>query len=272
MSSKDMPVIGLHGAPRSGTSWIGQIFNSAPEVAYRFQPFFAYAFHERADNARTAGDLDAILRDIALTDDAYILQTGERRLAQREVSFAKAAPQALVYKEVRFHHLLPQLMEIDRFSGVGIVRDPIDVLSSWIKAPREFKPEWSVEAEWRFAASKNGGRPEEFYGYEGWKRAALLFEDLQAKAPRRFRILSYDALLDRPLATVTALFEALGLPMSGQVEAFVESSTASADDDPYGVFRDISLGRSPSILSAAIQDWIREDVQRSGLGRHLRAR
>ncbi len=40
----DLPIIGLHGAPRSGTTWIGQIFNSAPQVAFRFQPFFAHAF------------------------------------------------------------------------------------------------------------------------------------------------------------------------------------------------------------------------------------
>lgn len=265
-------VIGLHGAPRSGTSWIGQIFNSAPQVAYRFQPFFAYAFRQRIDHARTAGDFDDILRDIALSDDAYILQAGERRLARREVDFVKSEPEVMVYKEVRFHHLLPILMGVERFKGVGIVRDPIDVLSSWIKAPREFDPTWSVEEEWRSAPRKNCGRPEEFYGYEGWKRAALLFQDLQAAEPRRFRLLSYDALLRQPMATLTALFEALELRMSDQVADFVERSMTTGDDDPYGVFRDISRGPAPAALPTAIQDWIVEDLRRCGLERHLRER
>ena len=34
------------GVPRSGTSWFGELFNSSPRVAYRFQPLFSYAFKD----------------------------------------------------------------------------------------------------------------------------------------------------------------------------------------------------------------------------------
>jgi len=35
-------IIGIIGAPRSGTSWTGQIFDSAPDVLYRMQPFYSW--------------------------------------------------------------------------------------------------------------------------------------------------------------------------------------------------------------------------------------
>ena len=38
--------LALFGCPRSGTSWLGQIFNSAPDVAYRYQPLFSYEFKD----------------------------------------------------------------------------------------------------------------------------------------------------------------------------------------------------------------------------------
>ena len=40
-----MKNVAIFGVPRSGTSWLGQIFNSSPMVAYRFQPLFSYCSH-----------------------------------------------------------------------------------------------------------------------------------------------------------------------------------------------------------------------------------
>lgn len=263
-----LPVIGLHGAPRSGTTWIAQIFNSAPEVAFRFQPFFAYAFRPRVDAARTPEDLDAVLRDIAVTEDDFILQRGERRLAERELAFEKAAPQRLAYKEVRYHHLLPMLMRIPRFTGVGIVRNPFDVLSSWANAPREFDAGWDFAAEWRWAGAKNGGRVEEFYGYEGWKRAARTFEQMAAEHPGRFHILDYDAVVRDPAAEMAALFERLGLSFGAQTQAFIKSSTSTPDSDPYGVFRSGPARPVDPRITSEIRAWILDDLRDGGLARY----
>jgi hypothetical protein len=38
--------VAIFGCPRSGTSWLGQIFNSAPAVQYRYQPLFSYEFKD----------------------------------------------------------------------------------------------------------------------------------------------------------------------------------------------------------------------------------
>ncbi len=265
--SGGLPLVGLHGAPRSGTSWIGQIFNSAPEVAYRYQPFFAHAFRPRVDAAETPADLERILDEVAGTEDDFVLQRGAARVARAELAFAKTAPRWMVYKEVRYHHLLPQLMRIERFKGVGIVRDPVAVLDSWARAPREFDPAWDLQAEWRSAPRKNAGRVEEFYGYEGWKRAALTFRALAAEHPDRFRLLRYERLTADPMGETKALFDFLGLELSPPVRDFLTRSTSRHDGDPYGVFRD---GRTapdapPSAVTPAIREAIRRDLHESGL-------
>ncbi|MBP7648610.1 MAG: sulfotransferase [Phenylobacterium sp.] len=263
----DLPVIGLHGAPRSGTTWIGQIFNSAPEVAFRFQPFFAHAFRPRVDAATSAADLDQILKDIAATDDDFILQRGGK-VADKDLAFAKSAPSHLVYKEARYHHLLPTLMEIPRFQGVGIIRDPLEALSSWRAAPREFDPAWDFGAEWREAGLKNSGRIEEFFGYAGWKRAALIFQDMAARHPDRFRILRYGDLTADPVGVVSALFGFLGVGMSEQTATFLGRSTSRDDGDTYGVFRDLSRRAAPD-LPDAVRQAVLEDVARCDLATYL---
>ena len=261
-------MIGLHGAPRSGTTWIGQIFNSAPEVAFRFQPFFAHTFRPRIDAVTSAAKLDQILAEIAETQDDFILQRGDGRMAKDELAFAKSAVARVVYKEVRYHHLLPTLMQIPRFKGVGIIRDPLEVLASWKAAPREFDPVWDFGAEWREAGLKNGGRIGEFYGYEGWKRAALIFQDMAAQYPDRFRILRYGDLTADPVGLVTDLFGFLGLAMTDQTTAFLARSTSRDDGDTYGVFRDLSRRVEPD-LPPDVRAAVLEDVARCDLATYL---
>jgi hypothetical protein len=266
---ESLPILGVHGAPRSGTTWLGQIFNSSPHTAYRYQPFFAHAFRSRVDAAHTPQALEQILDDIAATEDDFILQRGEAVIARDELSFAKREITHMVYKEVRYHHLLPQLMAIDRFKGVGIVRNPMETLASWMNAPREFRPEWSIADEWRRAPSKNCGRVEEFFGYEGWKASALIAERMQAEAPHRFRILRYADLVRDPVSEVAALFEFAGLRLDDQTLEFVDRSTSSEDDDPYGVMRGSGGRNGADSLPGAIRDAILQDLSGTVLERYL---
>ena len=57
-------IIAIHGAPRSGTSWLGQLFNSSPQVAYRYQPFFSYAFRGRIDTGSDVASLRGFFADL----------------------------------------------------------------------------------------------------------------------------------------------------------------------------------------------------------------
>ena len=268
-----MPIpVAIQGVPRSGTSWLGQIFNSSPDVAYRYQPLFSYAFKNRLAENSCRRDIDRFLVDLLATDDEFILQTGSKALSSKELRFQKAAlPNYLVFKEVRYHNLLPMLMaEHVGIQLVAIVRDPREVLQSWRAAPREFRPEWSFAEEWKRAASKNRGRAEEFFGFEGWLRATLIFQRLQAEYPGRVRILKYHALKAQPQQQVQEMFLSLQLPMSDQTRQFLKKSTTTGSNaDTYGVFRNHSKQNVRDALPYEITSSVIAECEECGLSHYL---
>jgi hypothetical protein len=233
-----LPVVAIHGAPRSGTSWIGQLFNSSAHVAYRYQPFFAHAFRGRVSADSTGVQFERFFEDLTATADPFVLQQGDASLAAAPISFPKQAARHLVYKEVRFHHLLPELLaKVDRLVAIGVVRDPRAVLRSWASAPREFRSGWSFADEWRDAARKNAGLEENWFGFQRWKELASLFLQLERSHPSRFRLVRYEDLLEQGEAEVRRLFGFCGIAFDEQSHRFWLESTSRNDDDPYGVFR-----------------------------------
>lgn len=269
MSESAGQVVAIHGAPRSGTSWLGQLFNSNEHVAYRYQPFFSHAFRDRVDEHTDAAGLRAFFLDLIASEDGFLRQAGAHRLATSTPVFAKSAITHLVYKEVRFHHLLPHLMDsLGGLKAVGLVRDPRAVLASWACAPREFDPAWSLSREWRNAPSKNAGLRENWYGYERWKQLAQLFLTLSAAHPERFMLMRYEELSDSPEAAVRRLFDFSGLTLTPQADRFIADSTSRDDGEPYGVFRPRGL-HSPRRLPDAIGREIAQDLSGTALSLFL---
>ena len=89
----------LGGVARSGTSWIGQIFDSSPAVRFRFQPLFAYAFKGRLNYDSSPSDFEEFLADLFGYEDDFITQTDKRLSGQYPV-FCKNPDQShLVFKE-----------------------------------------------------------------------------------------------------------------------------------------------------------------------------
>lgn len=260
----------IHGVPRSGTSWLGEIINSSPRTLYRFQPLFSYALKGRLTPSSTAADIDAFFDDLARTDDDFILQA-EGREAGRLPRFTKADPTHLGYKEVRYHHILPNLLARDPgIRLVLIVRGPLATLASWLGAPREFRRDlgWKVGDEWLHAPSKNLDRPEEFNGYTRWKEANRLFEGLAARHAGRVRLIRYENLSAAPIGETEALFRFLDLPLEAPTRDFLASRRES--DDPYSVFRsdrssDTWRDRLPDFIETAV----REDLDGDPLATYL---
>src|SRR5690348_1500678 len=128
------------------------MFNSNEHVAYRYQPMFSYAFKGRLNEESTASDISSFFVDLLCSDDDFVLQSGQSSLAEYELSFPKALITHLVYKEVRYHHLLEHLLKLEpRLVVVGLIRNPCAVLHSWMHAPREFSPDWNMREEWQSA-------------------------------------------------------------------------------------------------------------------------
>lgn len=270
MSTAADNVIAIHGAPRSGTSWLGQLFNSSPHVAYRYQPFFAHAFRGRIDAHSGAPALHAFFADLLATDDAFVLQEGPARLSATTPVFAKAGITHLAYKEVRFHDLLPHLLAtLPGLKAIGIVRDPRAVLASWARAPREFDPAWTLAEEWRDARRKNAGLPENWYGYERWKQLAQSFLRLESMYTERFRLVRYDDLVLTPAEALRSLFDFCDLALEIQSRRFVAESTSHDDGDAYGVFRQHGAANVVAPLDPEISAYIINDISGTPLARFL---
>ena len=231
--------IAVHGAPRSGTTWVAEILNSSPRTVVKYQPLFSYALKDFLGPDSTTREIDAFFEKLETTADDFLDQV-EQRADGRLARFEKQTCTHVVYKEVRYHHLLGNLMARGTdVRLVGCIRNPLSVINSWLRAPREFRGDlgWEIEEEWRRAPKKNLGRPEEFHGYERWKDAARILLDLGRAYPERVHLVEYRRLVAEPRRGTEDLFAFCGLEVEEPTRAFLERSTSQANPDAYSVFR-----------------------------------
>jgi hypothetical protein len=248
--------LALFGCPRSGTSWLGQIFNSAPDVAYRYQPLFSYEFKDWfGRHGASAASIAAFHAALAGASSPFVLQA---------LQPAKTRATSLVWKEVRYHQWMAPLLEQRGLDAlVYLVRAPVDVINSWYLAPREFRAGQDIHAEYIDAPSKNTA-PCEYNGLARWKQSLAMAIELKRRFPDRVHLVGYERLRDSPAAQVRALFDRVGLAVTPSVLAFLADSTSRRDDDAYSVFRS---GRTAIELPADIVEAIAGDAQADELRR-----
>ena len=254
-------IIGVVGMPRSGTSWLGQIFDSSPRVAYRLEPIFSYAFKNAIDENSSQAEVGDFFRDVHASDDPFLLQT-EKRDAGVYPSFEKQGEvDTSVFKTTRFHHILRHLLEVEeRLQLVGIVRHPCGAISSWLNTPREFPAAADPMAEWRSGTCRKTA-VEEYWGFEDWKAITRLHMDLARSFPTRFKLLRYEDLVANPLARIRDVFQFCGLTPEAQTEGFLTSCHEEHNTDSYAVFKHPRVAtRWREVLPESIQAEIIEEV------------
>jgi len=265
--------IAIHGVPRSGTTWLGAIFDSSPNVAYRYQPLFSYAFKSLISGKSSLEEINDFFKEILITDDEFVLQKIGKKTGIVP-SFLKNNITHIIYKEVRYHNILKNLLEKDsEIKVIGLVRNPLSVLSSWLQAPKEFRKDlgWDEIKEWRWAKKKNLDKLEEFNGFEKWKEAVLLFEGLEKKYPDRFLLLQYEHLLKEPNLNVKRIFSYCGIPYSKQTQDFItESSENDQSKDAYSVFRKNQTDdKWKAQLNKTIINKIKDELKTTSLEKYL---
>lgn len=228
--------IGIHGAPRSGTTWLANLFNSNEHVAYRQQPLFSYAFKGFLDENSTSGKIDEFFKGIYESTDDYLHQIQETKDG-KVPEFNKLDSTHLVYKEVRYHYLLDNLLQNSDMQLLGIIRNPLSVLSSFFQAPAEFKEGWKIDDEWLEAPKKNQNAKETYFGYLKWKELAEMFHNLHQKYGDRVTLIKYNDLLSNTLPLVETLFDIYGIEFTKQTYKFINQSKNSEDSNAYSVFR-----------------------------------
>ncbi len=260
----------IAGTPRSGTSWLGQIVDSCPNVCYRYQPFFAHAFKNRVTVSSCREDFEAFCNDIYDSNDSFLLQTERKEKGiHKEFRQKNDNPEVLAIKTVRYHDLLERMIELfPDIRVLGIIRNPCGTINSWLTNPAEFPGDADPMAEWRHANCRNSGRPHEYWGFEAWKKLARLFLKLEREYAASFRIVSYERLVDDTLEETRRCFDFLELPVTQQTLDFLQESSHEKTNDKYSVFKNKSVKvKWKSELQEEIRKSIIDDLQGTELER-----
>jgi hypothetical protein len=267
-NNEKLKKIAIHGVPRSGTSWIGEIINSSPNTLYRFQPLFSYALKDYLTIASTSDEIAEFFDALTECEDTFINQKEKRKNNEFPI-FKKGKITYIAYKEVRYINILFNLMRrADDVKLCGIIRNPCSVINSWLRAPREFRADlgWSETEEWRYALKKNLNKPEEYNGFEKWKEAANTFLELKKKYPKRVYIIKYGDMLLDPHAETEKLFSFVGLNVTAQTIEFLENSTKIANKSAYSVYR---KNQKDNNWKKSLNDSISSEIISDLRGTHL---
>ncbi|MCL6478019.1 MAG: sulfotransferase [Peptococcaceae bacterium] len=262
--------IAIFGVARSGTSWLAQIFNSHPDVVMRFQPLFSYSHKGKLTEISNCEDINSFFNEILHSDDPFVLMKAE--MHRNYPRFNKSAvPTHIAFKETRYINVIENMLwRSEDIRVIGIVRNPLANIASWIRAPKEFDPAWDILKEWRYAPLKNKGKSENFYGFEKWKQVASNFLRYKQEYPERFFLVTYSDLNQNTLRTVEKLFAFCNLKQDKQVEQFIAQSKSRHDSDPYSVFRaNASDQEWRNILPREISDSIIAELTGTGLEQFL---
>ena len=261
----------IHSAPRSGSSWLGEIFNSSPSVLYKFQPLFSYRFKSFLDQFSSADAIDEFFTNLLGAHDDFLDQTEQRENGHKPI-FLKQRCTHVVYKEVRYHYILDNLMKTDPdVKSILLIRNPFEVLVSFRNAEREFRKDlgWNFDEEWRFSRSKNMGGRESYFGYEKWKESALLFQYLQKKYIDQVMLIDYKELVENTHDIVRKMFSFSDVPLGKQTLDFINRSSCLEIGGDYSVFRSHKKIFSGAGLSEEIRMFIYDDLRGTTLEHYL---
>lgn len=223
-----MNTIAIFGTPRSGTSWLGQLFNSSPNTLYRYQPLFSYEFKDYLNKSSTADDIKQFHSNLVNASSEFVLTN---------IEFLKETITHLVWKEVRYHHIVNNLLKNSDVKIVYIKRNPIEVLNSWYQAPKEFDNSWDIQKEWRYAPSKNLNKVEEFNGFEKWLEVNEIHHKNKDEFNHRVLIVDYSDLKSNTIESIKSIFGFCNIEYTNQTERFILDSTNKHDNDSYSIYK-----------------------------------
>lgn len=265
-------IIAIWGVPRSGTTWLGQIFNSSPQTMFRYQPLFSYEFKGTLTERSNTMEIELFFYNIAKSNNDFILYGLASEREKSELNFSKYdIPTHLVMKHVRYHNIIENTIKrFPRIKIIAIIRNPCATINSWINAPKEFDYKWEVSEEWYDAKKKNSNRKEEFFGFYKWKEATKLYHTLKNNYPENVYLLKYTDLMQRTLDVVGELFNFSRLPISDQTKRFIIESSKKNDKDAYSVFRQKTLDDLWKLeLNQSIIDSIHSELSHTELETYL---
>jgi len=259
----------ITGMPRSGTSWLSQIFDSSPQVCFRLSPLFSYEFKNQADETTNKDDWTRILRGAYRSQSEFMHQQIRREQGTYPTFPQKSSsPRWLVIKDTRFHNLTERLLVLfDNIKVIALIRNPCGAINSWLQSSNEFPENADATNEWRSGACRKTGDGE-YWGFDDWKKVTQMHLRLEREFPLNFKIQKYERLVSAAETSVTELFQFCGVPMSEQTLSFVARSQREHNPDQYAGFKHPSVSKKwKAELPAEIQNTIYKEISGTELSR-----
>jgi hypothetical protein len=256
-------VILLTGMPRSGTSWLSQIFDSNPHVRFRLSPLFSYEYKNRLTESSSSGDWEAVLQGAYRSSNDFMNQTVRRNLGQYPVFPVKDDdPPYLAIKDTRFHNLTERALELlPALRVVAIVRHPCGAIHSWLTSRGEFPATADPLREWRTGECRKTGYGE-FWGFDDWRSVTTMHLNLMERFRGRVYIQRYEDLVRSPVEEVTRLMDFAGLDFHSQTRDFISESHSLHNPSEYAVYKDRSVAvRWQSELDPFIRQTIMSELR-----------
>ncbi|KAF0218752.1 MAG: hypothetical protein FD174_2535 [Geobacteraceae bacterium] len=251
-------IIYVLGMPRSGTSWLGQVFDSSPQTRFRLSPLFSYAFKNQLNEHSTLNEWEELFKRVYHTNDEFMEQTARRESGLYPTFSVKDEnPEFLVIKDTRFHNLTSQMLKlVDNLKIVVIVRNPCGAIYSWLNAPREFPQGADPLIEWRTGACRKNGFGE-FWGFDDWKEVTNMYLKFAREIPERVLIVRYENLVDDSIQQIRRIFSYCGLDYTPQTEEFLKLSQKIHVDNEYAVFKNPKV---KDMWKTGLQDVIKSAI------------
>jgi hypothetical protein len=262
-----MKLCGLFGSGRSGTTWLGSIINSHPDVAYRFEPLHKLMGVPRIDAARRLLKSDEL--DDARLAEVYAALIIAHPLVEKPPYFAKhhlrvplhnwASPlgrssvlgtwlferlytptrqPTLVFKQVTMEPVLEAMLTRTNARAVYLVRHPCGVVASALAGQRSgMMPVGRLtvlDSLLRKHDAALAARTPPVDSLSDLQKNALLWrieveQGVRAcEASPNGQLVIYEALCRDPIGISRQVFDHLGLSFPDATLKFVESSVAGA--------------------------------------------
>ncbi|MDE0051136.1 MAG: sulfotransferase [Rhodospirillales bacterium] len=253
----------LLGMPRSGTTWLSQIFESSPDFIVRLSPNYSWEFKNRLDQNSSREEWASSFSYALHADDEFITQNF-RRVTGELSTFPPRSMETvkrLAIKDTRFHDLYQRCMELfSDAQAIYLVRHPGGMLNSWWRS-KEFPAQARFADEWRGGACRKIEGPGEYWGFDDWRDLTMRFLALERQAPARYRVCRYEELVRDRVRIASDLFEFAGCALRPETLAFLEESESRHDDRTYAVFKNPSVAeRWRSELPEDIREAIRAEL------------
>lgn len=239
---RNIQVAWISGMPRSGSTWLSQIFASSPDVRLKSCPLFSYEFKNALDENSTVDQWNMLFSKVYTTKSEFLDQDHLRKHGLiPHFKDKKKYPRHLLIKSNRFHNLTPYILKLNaQIRFVHIIRHPCATIYSWLSNPREFPGHADQLEEWRTGKCRKNG-PGEFWGFDDWKKVTTQALSLSEQYPDRHKIVRYENLVKNTENQARELFQFLHIPFEKQSLDFIALSQSRHDDNKHSVFKKAEL-------------------------------